>query len=342
MNVSAPFRVTEPSEIAEPRRVVLWLASHLDFPEERAGRAALVLSELATNLVKHARGGEILLRALARDADGPGMEILAIDKGPGMTNVVESSRDGHSTAGSLGHGLGAISRQADWSDIYTDSTGTVIAARVFSQPPPRASTLPAYEVAGVQVAKAGEIACGDAWAFRIRPERLAIFVADGLGHGLPAFEAAQAAIQTFDAVSESPPRRVIEDVHAALRATRGAAVASLAVDLERGAAMFAGLGNISGTVLLPTGRRHSMVSHNGTAGHNATRVQEFSYPVPPGASIVLASDGLSTHWDLAPYPGLRRRSASVIAGVLYRDFSRRRDDVSVVVAQARTAVAEKL
>ena len=85
-----------------------------------------------------------------------------------------------------------------------------------------------------------------------------------------------------------------------------------------------------------------MVSHNGTAGHNASRVQEFTYPVPPDAMILLCSDGLSTQWDLGGYPGLRRRSPSVIAGVLYRDFSRRRDDVSVVVAQARPSVAEKL
>jgi anti-sigma regulatory factor (Ser/Thr protein kinase) len=343
MNESAPYPVTEPSQVAEPRRVVLWLASHLDFPEERAGRAALVVSELATNLVKHARQGEILIRPLAADADGAaGIEILSLDKGPGMTDVAASRQDGHSTAGSLGHGLGAIERQADWTDTFTHTTGTVIAARVWSGSPPAPGGLPRFDVGGVRVSKPGEIVCGDAWAWRIRQARLAIFVADGLGHGLSAHEAAEAAVRTFAASPESPPGRMVEDVHAGLRATRGAAVAALAMDLDRNIAVFAGLGNIAGTVLLQEGRRHNMVSHNGTAGHVAAKVQEFTYPVPAGATIVMCSDGLSTHWDLAAYPGLRRRSPSVIAGVLYRDFSRRRDDVSVVVAQARPSVAEKL
>ena len=184
--------------------------------------------------------------------------------------------------------------------------------------------------------------CGDDWAWRLRDSRLDIFVADGLGHGLPAHEAATAATRVFAAGHELRPGRLVEDVHAALRPTRGAAVAALSVDLERRTATYAGLGNIGGVVLHPTGARHSMVSHNGTAGATAARIQEFHYPVPSGAIVVMFSDGLATQWDLGAYPGLQQRSASVIAGVLYRDFSRRRDDVTVVVARERHPVAEKL
>jgi hypothetical protein len=39
-----------------------------------------------------------------------------------------------------------------------------------------------------------------------------------------------------------------------------------------------------------------------------------------------------SRWSLEDYPGLAARDPAVIAGVLYRDFSRRRDDVTVVVA----------
>ena len=84
-----------------------------------------------------------------------------------------------------------------------------------------------------------------------------------------------------------------------------------------------------------------MVSHNGTAGHIAARIQEFNYPVPAQSIVVLATDGLGTHWDLGTYPGLSQRSPTLIAGVLYRDHSRRRDDVTVVVAGERMPVAEK-
>ena len=342
MNVTGAIAVTEASQVAEGRRLALWLGSHLDFTEERSGRAALVASELATNLAKHAQGGELLFTKLTTpDGEANGMEILAVDKGPGIPDVALSRRDGYSTAGTLGHGLGAVQRMADECEIYTHTSGSVIAARLWREGPPAASALARYEVGAVNVSKGGEDVCGDAWSWRMREGRLAVFIADGLGHGLSAHEAATTATRMFAGSHELPPARLIEDVHAALRATRGAAVAALVIDVDRRIGMFAGLGNISGVVLVPAGR-HSMVSHNGTAGHNAGRIQAFTYPVPADAVVVMFSDGLGTHWDLSAYPGLRLRSASLIAGVLYRDFSRRRDDVTVVVVRERPRVAEKL
>ena len=345
MNVTAAFPVTEGSQVAEPRRTVQWLASRLDFSDERVGRAALIVSELATNLAKHARNGELLMRPLPTgDGDLDGLEILALDKGPGIPDIALSRRDGYSTSGTLGQGLGAIQRQADWLDLYSHHTGTAIAVRLWRDRDHErsASGRAPMEVGAVHVSKSGESVCGDAWSWRWREGRLALFIADGLGHGLAAHEAAEAAVRVFSASHEERPGRLIEDVHAALKPTRGAAVASMAIDLERGVAAYAGLGNITATVILSSGGRHHMVSHNGTAGHTAARIQEFSYPVPRSAIVVMYSDGLATQWDLSAYPGLATHSASVIAGVLYRDFSRRRDDVTVVVVRERTPNAEKV
>jgi len=53
--------------------------------------------------------------------------------------------------------------------------------------------------------------------------------------------------------------------------------------------------------------------------------------------LVLHSDGLVSHWSLDAYPGLAARDPSLIAGILYRDFTRGRDDVTVVVAKAEEA-----
>jgi len=343
MNPTASFPVVETSQVAEPRRVAQWLASRLGFSEERVGSGALIVTELATNLAKHARGGEVLLGCLTTpDGKADGIEVLAIDKGPGMPDVALSRRDGHSTSGTLGHGLGAIERQADSLDIYTHRTGTVIGARLWRTKLSGRPTHHRFEIGAVHVSKTGEDVCGDGWSWRMRDARLAIFVADGLGHGLSAHDAATAAVGVFARDHEAEPGRLMEDVHAALRATRGAAIASVAVDIERGTARYAGLGNIAGTILHASGGRQNLVSHNGTAGHIASRIQEFTYPMPPGSMLVLYSDGLVSHWDLSAYPGLRGRSASVIAGVLYRDFSRRRDDVTVVVAKDWSPVAEKL
>ncbi|HEX6973466.1 MAG TPA: ATP-binding SpoIIE family protein phosphatase, partial [Vicinamibacterales bacterium] len=319
---------------AEVRRAAVRLADRLAFGETDAGRVALIVSELATNLAKHAKSGEILLRAIPMTRP-TGIEIVAVDKGPGMPNLAASRQDGYSTTGTLGHGLGALQRQSDFFEIYTHTSGTVSVARVWHSSPPIEIEQGRLAIGGVHVSKPGEDICGDDWDWRMRNDRLVILVADGLGHGLSAHDASRAAVSVFGTTHEFDPSRIIADVHAALRASRGAAVACMAIDLERGVARYCGVGNISGVVLLPTGARHSMVSHNGTAGHTMPRVQEFSYPVPREAVVVMHSDGVSTHWDLAAYPGLIRRDPSVIAGVLYRDFSRRRDDVSVVVAKEK-------
>ena len=333
MNITNAFPVTESSQVAGPRRAVLWLAERLRFSEERAGRAALVVSELATNLVKHARGGEILLRQTESASGEPdGIEVIAVDSGPGIPDPVKARTDGHSTAGTLGHGLGGLERLSDSLDLYSDIAGTAIVATV--APERRESnsrTAHRFDVGAVNVSKTGEELCGDAC--------LAVMVADGLGHGMHAHQAAREALTIFARHHEDPPVRVIQDVHAALRATRGAAVAMLAVNLQGGTAAYAGLGNIASTIL--TGRaRHHLVAHNGTAGRTAARSQEFNYPVPAGSVIVMASDGLRTQWDLARYPGLIVRKPSTIAAILYRDFSRRRDDVTVVVAKDRLEVGE--
>ncbi len=334
MNTTLAFPVRDPSQVAEVRRAAARLAERLGFGETPAGRVALVVTELATNLAKHAEEGEILLRAI-RQFRPSGIEIVAVDRGPGIPDVAISRQDGFSTSGTLGQGLGAIGRQADVFELYTHTSGTVSVAQIWSEKRPVEANGPRLDIGAVQVSKPGEDICGDDWDWRLREERLVVLLADGLGHGLAAHDAARAATNSFAAGHEQEPSRIISDVHAALRSTRGAAAACLAVDIERGVARYCGVGNISSVVLPADGTRQGMVSHNGTAGQTVPRLQEFTYPVPHDAIIVMHSDGISTQWDLSGYPGIRRRHPSVIAGVLYRDFSRRRDDVTIVVAAGR-------
>jgi anti-sigma regulatory factor (Ser/Thr protein kinase) len=338
MNVAAAHAVRDISQVAQPRRVALELAVGMEFSEERAGTVALVVTEFATNLAKHATGGEMLFRPI-RDTDGGtnarGIEILAIDRGPGMPDVTSARRDGYSSAGSLGHGLGSIERQSDFLQIYSLPSGTVAVARVWNERLPAFARKSPFEIGGVLVAHPTEDICGDDWDWTMRDDRFAILVADGLGHGPQAHEAAEAAVDVFRRRAEESPSYVITEVHAALRPTRGAAVAMVEVDTARGVANYCGVGNIGAAIMAGPGSRQGMVSQNGTAGHVASRIQDFSYPLRPQSMIVMHSDGLSSHWNVVPYPGLTTRHPSVIAGVLYRDFSKRRDDVTVVVAKSR-------
>lgn len=337
--VGSGFPVQDPTQVSVVRRAAQQAAMQLGFGEARAGEVALIVTELGTNLVKHARQGEMLLRVLDDEADGEtGIEVLALDRGPGIADVAVSRIDGYSTSGTLGQGLGAIGRLSDFFQVYTQPTGTAIVARIARERRPAVAGKPRLEIGAVRVNAVGEAVCGDEWTARLRNERLVVMIADGLGHGLAAHDAARRAVTEFAAIHEQDPGTIIGDLHAALRSSRGAALAVLAADLERGIARYCGLGNISGLVIMPGGGRQNMVSQNGTAGHSAGRIHEFQYPFPRDAVLVMHSDGLVSHWDLAGYPGLRTRHPSLIAGVLYRDFSRRRDDVTIVVVKERPGV----
>jgi anti-sigma regulatory factor (Ser/Thr protein kinase) len=334
--ITSSFPVSDTSHVSAARRGAAQVAQYLGFTEERAGQAALVVTELATNIIKHGGRGEILLTE-CRDNSRRGVEILSIDYGRGFANVTAALVDGQSTAGTLGHGLGAVRRQSDDFEVFTvPSKGSAALSRLWDTHGVAVNGAGAFAIGAVCVCKPGETECGDAWAVERTRQRASLIVADGLGHGLLAAHAASAAIAAFASSPWDPPAMVLETVHQALRPTRGAAVAVAAIDFERQVALVAGLGNIAGAII-SDGARRSLVSHSGTAGHVARRMHEFTYPLTSGSTIVMHSDGLGSHWRPEEYPGLWSHDPSLIAGVLYRDHTRRRDDVTVLVGRRKPA-----
>lgn len=320
--------IADGSQVGEARRTAAAAALALDLSEEEAGRVALAATELATNILKHAGGGEILL-----SSDGQRVRLIALDKGPGMADLGRCLADGYSTASTAGGGLGAIRRAADEFAVDTrPGRGTAVLCSVGPEPEAAGAGV---EIAAVCIAKAGEIACGDNWAAAADgPDRLDLMVADGLGHGPMAATASGEAVRVFLRPPRRAPAEMVNVLHDALRPTRGAAVAACRIDRTRGSVTFAGIGNIAGTALTD-GRMRKMVSLNGVAGHNARKISAFDYPYTPGsrALVILHSDGLSSGWSLDAYPGLQQAHPALIAAVLYRDFGRSRDDATVVVAR---------
>lgn len=323
--------VTHETHVAEARRAAAARARGLGFGEEDAGRVALVTTEMATNVIKHAGGGEILVGSF-EEADGAGVECIALDRGSGMPDLALSLRDGHSTAGTAGTGLGAIRRGAHVFDIDTRSSGTAVLARFLKGRPDRGGQPGPARLGVVTVAKAGEDACGDAWS-SFDCEGLRVFmVADGLGHGALAAQASQAAVGVFASHATETPEALLARMHLALRPTRGAAIAIARLEPSSRRVTFAGVGNVAGVIVEPS-RTQRMVSYNGTVGHVARTIRPFAYAYEVGPLVVLASDGLGTSWSLDQYPGLAQRHPALVAAVLYRDFTRGRDDVTVLVAR---------
>lgn len=324
--------IVESSQAGEARRIAIALANRLGFNETERGKVGIVVTEAANNLVRHATDGELLLQPLTRN-EIEGIEILALDKGPGISNISECLRDGFSTGGTSGTGLGAMSRLSAFFDIYSvPKLGTACLAQLWANPLPVKPLESDLDSGVVCLPKIGEEISGDAWATDQNSGRTLLLVADGLGHGPQAAQASREAVRIFRANLGKSPKEIVEAAHAALRSTRGAALAIAEVDFEQLTVRFAGVGNISGTILAQE-KTNSLVSYNGTVGHEVRKIQEFVYQWPKGGLLVMHSDGLGTQWRLDRYPGLVAKHPSLIAGVLYRDFNRGRDDVTVLVVR---------
>jgi anti-sigma regulatory factor (Ser/Thr protein kinase) len=318
------LRVSELSAVAACRRAAVAMAGRLGFAAARTEQLALAVTEAGSNLYKHAREGSMLLRA-CRDGGMSGVELVAIDAGPGVPDVPAALRDGHSTAGTLGVGLGAIRRIADSSDMYS-SPGrvTALTAQFWPQPHQPAGA----DCAGLTRPITGETECGDVYWAGYSGRVLTGALCDGLGHGPLAAVAAREAVA---AVSESPasePAAQLERAHRQMAGTRGGALAIVAIDGTRAA--FAGLGNIAGWILAGDDRR-ALVSMPGIAGHQARAFRQQEHTLPEGAAVVLHSDGLTSRWDTRSLPGLAGGSALVMAAALLGDAAIRRDDASVLV-----------
>lgn len=323
------IEVHDASAIGEIRRAAASLAEQIGLARDD-GRLSLVITELATNLIKHASGGTFLLGASEAHPDT--IDILVLDSGPGIGNIGEALRDGHSTTGTPGSGLGALLRQTNFFQMYSrPKHGTASLVRISASV--RSEKLEPASSGGVSVPFPSETVNGDGWTEKAVERGRMIMVVDGLGHGQLAHDAAAAACTAFQSANGSVHDTLVT-IHDALRGTRGAAVAVAELDLEAGMLRFAGVGNISATIIDSSARR-SAVSLYGIVGHQMREVREYSYPWSAESTLIMHSDGLTTRWDLDAYPGLLGRDAVLIAGVLWKDYRRQSDDSTVVVVRAR-------
>jgi len=323
--------VNESSHVGQVRREIQGLASRMCASEDVRARAALVATELSTNLLKHsASGGQILFRALTEEVGTfTSIEILSIDKGRGIPNISKAFSDGFSTAGSPGNGLGAIQRMSDSIEIFSaDKHGTVISTQI--RPRSSSKKLAPPRVRSICVPLEGYEISGDYVVVVTKGSNVHIMVADGLGHGPEAAEASQRAATVFRKNVTCALPEMMRQIHDALKLTRGAAVALANFDAATRILKYVGVGNIDSRICTENDSR-GCGTLNGTAGIRMPTLVEFEYSIPPGAVFVMHSDGLSSRWTFNEYPGLSMQTPGVIAGLLFRDFARKRDDATVLV-----------
>jgi anti-sigma regulatory factor (Ser/Thr protein kinase) len=320
----------DPSRVGEARRHAAQLAADCGLDDVDAGRLALVVTELATNLMRHAQQGRLWLSARPARRE---VEVVAVDEGPGIPDIERSLGDGFSTGGTPGTGLGAVRRLAQDFDLHsTVPGGTVVVARVRAAgvPGPQAASWPG----AVSLAAPGERVCGDGWAFALDGERAALVVADGLGHGPDAAEAGAVALESFAEDPFASPRQLLQRMHLALRRTRGAAVMALQADAAAGTIRSAGAGNVMARLVSGVSDRTLLCQH-GTAGIAMRTPEEVTTPWPPHALLVVYSDGIESRWTGGILTPLLARDPVLAAALLARDHCRGRDDATVAVLRRK-------
>lgn len=322
--------IDDPSAIQVARRAGQELAGALGFSAARAEQVAICASELASNIDKHAYGGTLYIQA---SPASPGLEMLAVDDGPGVEGFERCLVDGYTTTGTLGTGLGAVRRMATRFATYSlPSRGTVVHAMFLPETRVDTPGVEDVDVGALCLPAWGQEVSGDGYRVVRTGRALTLLVVDGLGHGVEAASAAQGALMAFDTVADLPLPTVIETVHRRLRRTRGAAAGVVRLDLVHLGGEFCGVGNVSCAVLQEGGAVARRISSKpGTLGLYLSRTMSHTFELPPHGTVLLHTDGITSRWDLDVYPGLFGRPVAVMAAVLVRDCWRGRDDGTVVV-----------
>lgn len=329
----AAFPIDDASRIGEARRHASYLCAELGWGDVETGKLALIITELGTNLLRHASQGRLLIAVRLPFDD---VEVISLDEGPGMPSVARSMEDGYSTGqGSPGTGLGAIRRQASSFEMHSAVPGGTICVARVRRTQERAEHVKAlearhYAFGAICVPIHGESVCGDAWSVALDDTTATVLVADGLGHGPHAAAASQSALDEFAADAADDLRHLVERTHARLQTTRGAAICALRIDGENQTVSCAGAGNVVARIVSGVFDR-SMVTQHGTAGVQIRKPDQSTLQMPQHGVTIVHSDGLASRWDTAPILPVLERDPTLAAAILYRNFSRGRDDATVVV-----------
>lgn len=336
--------VHDSTRVRDARVAAEHAAALAGLDEQRTSTAALVATELATNLLKHAGGGRVVVDVVAPPvlaAGSPGtprVQIVTVDHGPGIADVSAALRDGFTTTGSLGAGLGTCARLAEDFDLHSvPGRGTVVVARVGPTGARVTDTGPAgrLRAGAVNVPFGGAEYSGDAWAWVRDGDLVTLMLADGLGHGPEAARASGAAVEALRAAAHLPPAEAVRRLDRALSGTRGAAVAVAQVDARAAVLRFTGVGNI-GARLCADGTWRHLVSRPGIVGtHRPTTLREEEAPWADDRVLVLHSDGLPSRWSPTSDTCRTAADPAVTAAVTIRDASSParpvRDDTAVAV-----------
>jgi anti-sigma regulatory factor (Ser/Thr protein kinase) len=321
------FTVEDRSYFSLLKKEIHGIAIKAGFNENKVGEIDIVVAEIVSNLVKHGNGGKLLVKLVQQDGI-EGIELISIDNGQGMADVGKMMVDGMSTTNTLGQGLGAIKRMSDVFQVYSQKEwGTVVLSRIFKEA--LSYKKKRHEIRTVVVAKPGEEECGDGFYCTMNETSVRVFLGDGLGHGKEASIAVNIAMDAFKTCTEESATETIRFIHTAVRKTRGLVATVAIYDIDQKNWRICGVGNIA-TRLINGIETKNCMGYNGIIGYNMpTTMKDHEVPADNGQVLFLCSDGIKTRWDHIRYPAILKYDLSVFASVVFKDFARFTDDMSL-------------
>ena len=339
MNKDVPLRfvIRRAYQVAIARKQTeRFLTTHYRMTDERLEAILLVLTEAATNVVKHAKGGMLSIKEGV--IEGKKALVMELDdEGPGIENLSDAQREGFSTSGTLGLGFRIMKQNTDLLKIENTSKGLRITAAWFfgkdlARRPPSSldyttymQPMPGYKDGGdVVFVKQG------------RDGKLGAAIFDVLGHGVEAYASVVELKKVWELATAGglvDPQRLLQ--RAARQLSKGSlrsAVACAGVfDPKERVLTIAGVGNIT-TVLIIDGRFVMPYFRGGVLGDYTGKRNAQHFQVREELVWAMGSDGLKSGWA-SECKRHYRLEPKKCAGIILRRYKRTDDDVSLVVVK---------
>jgi len=338
------LEIDSEADVGVCRRKSVSLAGQLGFDDVKTGEVAILVSELVTNVLKHAGGkGRIMICQLHDEENRKAIEIWCCDNGNGIPDVEKAMHDGFTNKQTLGIGLGTIRRFSDIFEINPKlsdiENSTVLkplsnhkhCIRIVKWIPENRwkGTNRSLVTGAASSCKPGETLNGDSYVIsNLSSDKTIAAIIDGLGHGKEAHMASNIIKEQILLKSELPLVELINYTHQAARGTRGAVIGLVYINIETSKLSFVGIGNIEGFVISPSGKK-SLISFGGILGHNIRTPQIFEFLFNKGDSVCLFSDGINTRWNADEIDW--KEHPQKIADFLINNYSRSNDDATVLI-----------
>ena len=318
------------------RTKIKMFAIFVGFNDIESHEISLAADELASNLLKHAGGGQIKFSRIT-DLNRTGISIETLDTGPGFSSVTQAMKDGFSTVGTLGSGLGTVNRLMDEviikSNPYSARGSQIISKKWIRKGAKNWGENP-FDVATASRPHPHMMQNGDSFVIKKWDTFLLTAVIDGLGHGQFAYKAAMKAREYIESHYDQPLMSLFRGVGINCKATRGVVMAIALFDWERATLCYGSVGNIEMRVFGPKKPIRTMI-RRGIVGIQAPNPAITEHPWKDHYMAVMFSDGITSHWTHEEFPIFAIGTALEIAQDILRKKAKENDDATVLVVKKR-------